>query len=105
MTNKIIAVMQFLPLVALVFVFGRHSLLWIDRKRSEARRRFEEKMRALDATPVRRILVRPSGHAPWCICDDWDGVGQMIEEDGDYEFLFVDMTEAEIEAKGEFPGW
>lgn len=55
--------------------------------------------------PKRRIKVRPVSGGPWCVCDDWDGVGQMIEDDGIYEIAFVDMTEAECEALGEFPGW
>jgi len=53
----------------------------------------------------RRICVRPVSAATWCLCDDWDGVGQMIEDDGTYEFEFVNMSDAEVEALGEFPGW
>lgn len=63
---------------------------------------------ALDADPNEkkpRIKVRPIGHAPWCICDTWADVGQMIEGDGEYEFEHVGMTDAEVEALGEFPGW
>ena len=30
----------------------------------------------------------------------------MLErQDGEYEFAFVEMTDAEVEALGEFPGW
>jgi hypothetical protein len=57
--------------------------------------------------PRRRILVRPDETcgAQWCVCDDWDGVDQMIEENGIYEFEFREMTDAEVEALGEFEGW
>lgn len=51
------------------------------------------------------IKVRPSSGGPWCVCDTWDGVGQMIEDDGSYEFEFVEMTPEELEALGDFPGW
>ena len=53
----------------------------------------------------RRIAVRPVDGGQWCLCDDWDCVGQMIEEDGAYEFEFREMTDAEVEALGEFEGW
>jgi hypothetical protein len=55
--------------------------------------------------PKRRIRVRPCGGGPWCICDDWAGVGQMIEDDGEFEFSFVLMTDEQVEALGDFPGW
>ena len=55
--------------------------------------------------PKRVILVRPGSGYQWCICVDWDGVGQMIEEDGEYEFEFRMMTQAEIDALPEFEGW
>ena len=53
----------------------------------------------------RRISLRPIDGGAWCICDDWNSVGQMIEEDGAYEFRFVEMTDEEYEALGDFPGW
>lgn len=53
----------------------------------------------------RRIWVRPVGTSLWCVCDDWDGVGQMIEGDGEYEFAFVMMSDEECDSLGEFPGW
>jgi len=56
-------------------------------------------------TPKRRIKVRPVHGGPWCVCDDWNGVGQMIEDDGAYEFAFVMMTDEEAEKLGEFNGW
>lgn len=52
-----------------------------------------------------RIRVRPATGGPWCVCNDWEAVGQMIENDGVFEFEFVKMTEAEVEALGDFPGW
>ena len=58
-----------------------------------------------DTTKKRRVMVRPTGEHAWCICDNWEGVGQMIEEDGTYDIEFVQMTDAEVEALGEFPGW
>lgn len=58
-----------------------------------------------EAVKKRRIQVRPESGAPWCLCDDWAGVGQMIEDDGVYEFKFVEMTDEEVDAMGEFPGW
>ena len=57
------------------------------------------------SAPKRRIKVRPAHGGQWCVCDDWDGVGQMIEDDGAYEFAFVMMTDEEADALGEFNGW
>ena len=57
------------------------------------------------STPKRRIKVRPVHGGQWCICDDWDGVGQMIADDGAYEFAFVMMTDEEADKLGEFNGW
>lgn len=53
----------------------------------------------------RRILVRPTASSPWCVCDSWDGVGQMIETAGSYEFSFALMSDEDVEALGDFPGW
>lgn len=54
----------------------------------------------------RVIKVRPSHGGPWCVCDDWSGVGQMIEDDGVYEFEFELLTREQYDAiPDDFPGW
>lgn len=55
---------------------------------------------------LRVIKVRPSSGGPWCVCDDWDGVGQMITDDGSYAFEIADLTPEEYDAlPDDFPGW
>lgn len=55
---------------------------------------------------LRVIKVRPACGGPWCVCDDWDGVGQMITDSGSYDFEIVDLTPEEYDAiPDDFPGW
>ena len=52
----------------------------------------------------RRISIRPASGGEWCICDDWAGVEQMIEDvqHGDrYEIRFVFLTDDEADALGD----
>lgn len=55
---------------------------------------------------LRVIKVRPSCGGPWCVCDDWACVEQMVTEEGSYDVEIVDLTPEEYDAiPDDFPGW
>ena len=53
----------------------------------------------------RRIMIRPCEGGEWLYIDSWSDLDDMIEEDGQFEIRFIEMTDAEVEALGEFAGW
>lgn len=60
------------------------------------------------AGPRLRFLLRPQGEHAWCLVDRWDDLRAHVE-DGDgspvWEVRTKMMTDAEVEAMGEFNGW
>lgn len=60
------------------------------------------------AGPRLRFLIRPQGEHAWCLVDRWDDLRAHVE-DGDgslvWEVRTKMMTDAEVEAMGEFDGW